>query len=286
VTTAPFFPLYLKDWVMDTRSYSFEAKGVFIELLVLAWDRGSLPAESEALRALVICSPGVWRRVWPVLQPGWDARDGQLFHAKLEASRENVEKRSASAKAKAEKRWSVDATPDAAALPQQCQGIPAGNATTDYRLQTTDNRRTEFAIAHSVAPSPEDVGPVALRFPTVGGTASWPLTEAQVATWVGLFPHLDVRAQCQAALAWLLANPSRRKTARGMASFLVSWLGRSVDHARVPQPATGPFRGSLASVPDNPKAADLMAARAAKLAANALEDAAERAAAEALAVQE
>lgn len=78
-------------------------------------------------------------------------------------------------------------------------------------------------------PPPEPDGPTVLRFPTVGPQPSWALSEAQVAIWAGLFPALDVRAECQSALAWVMANHDRRKTARGMPAFLVRWLGRSND---------------------------------------------------------
>ena len=69
----------------------------------------------------------------------------------------------------------------------------------------------------------------AMAFPCVGKQPLWTLEHAQIAAWAGLFPNLDVQAECSKALAWLLANPGRRKTHSGMARFLVNWLTRSVD---------------------------------------------------------
>jgi hypothetical protein len=89
-------------------------------------------------------------------------------------------------------------------------------------------------------PPPEPPGRTALRFPTVGPIASWALSDPQVATWAELFPNLDVLAECQQALAWVLANPTKTKTARGMPGFLVRWLGRSADRSRA-----GPSAGLL-----------------------------------------
>lgn len=67
-----------------------------------------------------------------------------------------------------------------------------------------------------------------LTFPTVGADGtSWQLSEAQAAEWATLFPHLDVLAEARKALAWLMANQGRRKTARGMTKFLVGWLSRA-----------------------------------------------------------
>lgn len=72
-----------------------------------------------------------------------------------------------------------------------------------------------------------------LEFPVIGpGQSSWPLSEAQVAEWVALFPGLDVHGESRKALAWMHANTGRRKTAKGMPRFLVSWLSRAVDSGR------------------------------------------------------
>lgn len=43
-----------------------------------------------------------------------------------------------------------------------------------------------------------------------------------------LFPSVDVATQINKALAWMLARPERRKTARGMRKFLTGWIDRAV----------------------------------------------------------
>lgn len=68
-----------------------------------------------------------------------------------------------------------------------------------------------------------------LAFPCVGKQQAWELASQQIDEWQRLFPPIDVQAECAKALAWLLANPGRRKTHSGMPRFLVSWLTRSVD---------------------------------------------------------
>lgn len=72
-----------------------------------------------------------------------------------------------------------------------------------------------------------------LSFPVIGpGQSWWSLSEVQVAEWGTLFPGSDVRGESRKALAWVQASPMRRKTAKGMARFLVSWLTRAVDSGR------------------------------------------------------
>ena len=80
-----------------------------------------------------------------------------------------------------------------------------------------------------------------LAYPvSVLATGDWLLTEAQIETWVTLFPTLDVRAECRAAWAWIDANPTRRKTPRGMKRFLGGWLIRASAAVRTSGHAQSP----------------------------------------------
>ena len=83
----------------------------------------------------------------------------------------------------------------------------------------------------STAPrATEPQSPAFAEYPVVGVNATpYRLSEAQVDEWARLFPGLDVRQELRHALAWAVANPGRRKTAGGMAKFLVGWLTRSND---------------------------------------------------------
>lgn len=93
--------------------------------------------------------------------------------------------------------------------------------------QTKPNSREEEICAEL------NSAPAFLAFPVVGiGNGRWLLTESQVEKWCALYPGLDVRQEARKALAWVEANQGRRKTARGMSAFLVSWLGRAVDSGR------------------------------------------------------
>jgi hypothetical protein len=72
--------------------------------------------------------------------------------------------------------------------------------------------------------------PAVLSFPTVGnGPSKWHLTQAAVDRMAELYPGLDVLGECRKAVAWCEANPAKRKTARGMPSFLNRWLTKVQD---------------------------------------------------------
>jgi len=66
-------------------------------------------------------------------------------------------------------------------------------------------------------------------FPCVGADKDWSLTGPQLQDWCELYPNLDIPAECSKALAWVLADSKRRKTASGMPRFLVNWFNRSAD---------------------------------------------------------
>lgn len=80
--------------------------------------------------------------------------------------------------------------------------------------------------ANATDPPPETI----LTFSTVGkGAKVWHLSASQVADWQVAYPNVDVIADCRKALAWVLANPAKTKTAGGMPNFLVRWLNKTND---------------------------------------------------------
>jgi hypothetical protein len=81
----------------------------------------------------------------------------------------------------------------------------------------------------SEAQSASEPPPTLLAFPTIGPIKEWPFTEALAGELAELYPGHDVLASARAALAWVKALPSRRKTAKGMRRFLTAWIERDVN---------------------------------------------------------
>lgn len=67
-------------------------------------------------------------------------------------------------------------------------------------------------------------------FPVLGGE-TWGLERHMHDAWVAAFPALDLAQQYKQAIAWLNANPTNRKTPKGMPRFLHLWLSRNQDRA-------------------------------------------------------
>ena len=56
--------------------------------------------------------------------------------------------------------------------------------------------------------------------------------------YVSLYPAVDVMCELRKMRGWLNANPERRKTKRGINSFVNRWLSKEQDRAK--NPGTAP----------------------------------------------
>lgn len=74
--------------------------------------------------------------------------------------------------------------------------------------------------------------PVVMTFPVQGSDQEWELTQADVDRWVELYPALDVMQALRGALAHVETSTAKRRTSRGMRTFLVGWLNREVKWQR------------------------------------------------------
>ena len=75
-----------------------------------------------------------------------------------------------------------------------------------------------------------------LTIPLNDGT-EYPISEEYAAEMQKLYPSVDVMQQLRAMRAWSLSNPERRKTKRGVKSFINRWLSSEQDKAETKKPA-------------------------------------------------
>lgn len=64
-----------------------------------------------------------------------------------------------------------------------------------------------------------------------------PVYEKEIKNWEMLYPAVDVRQQLRGMKGWLLANPAKRKTKRGINRFINSWLSKRQDRGGDGNPA-------------------------------------------------
>jgi hypothetical protein len=77
-----------------------------------------------------------------------------------------------------------------------------------------------------IPPGSEDVA-----LPLADGSA-YLASASDSAEWSRAYPSVDLAQEFRHMRQWLLADPSRRKTPRGVRKFVVGWLGRAQDKPR------------------------------------------------------
>lgn len=95
-----------------------------------------------------------------------------------------------------------------------------------------------------------------MEFPVKGTPGTWYLTQAKRDEWHETYGDLlNVDRELKRARQWLVDNPTKKKTAKGMPKFLSGWLARENDKGG---------RGGTAQAeppPDDPELAAFLARR-------------------------
>jgi uncharacterized protein YdaU (DUF1376 family) len=125
-------PLFIGDYLRDTRGLTTEEHGAYLLLLMELWNRdGVLPMDDRYLARVTGVHPRRWPKVWETLSLYFEVRSGRLgahiehkrVTAELEKNAVHHARRSNAGKRGAEKKWSKDRASQMA-LPQQCSGKP------------------------------------------------------------------------------------------------------------------------------------------------------------------
>jgi uncharacterized protein YdaU (DUF1376 family) len=232
-----YLPLYVRDFLTSTIGWTAEERGHYLMLLMLQWDRGSLPADLTELERL---SPGVGQ-CWSILAGKFPVReDGTRQNAKLEEHRRRCveirEKRSQAAKSAASGRWSGDAPRIANASQTHSKRIakvchPTSTSTSTPNTSSPDGEESQPAapvVATSDPPKrrkrsqPKD----AIVWSVESGWQG--ITDEHRQTWETAYPACTLDIELVRATEWLIANPTKARKSNWR-RFLLSWLTRSQD---------------------------------------------------------
>ena len=105
MTTRPWMPLYVADYLADTAHLDATASGAYLHLIMHYWQNGGLPEDDRQLARIAKVSSHNWKKLCPVIRKffldGWRHKrvDEELLNAE-----EISEKRSEAAKAGHERR--------------------------------------------------------------------------------------------------------------------------------------------------------------------------------------
>lgn len=101
-----------------------------------------------------------------------------------------------------------------------------------WQTMANDGLKEEEDVEDDVSPD----GDIVCAEPLIGlplnDGSEHEVTEEELAEYAQLYPAVDVMQQLRNMRGWLMANPSRRKTKRGIKAFISTWLQKEQDHPR------------------------------------------------------
>lgn len=103
-------------------------------------------------------------------------------------------------------------------------------------IEITSSLRSDV---RSEPDKPAPTSPTVIELPALQGVLV-AISQSDVSEWAVAFPAVNVDQKLKAIRAWLIANPKKRKTARGMKRFVVSWLSREQDRGGGSLSGAGP----------------------------------------------
>lgn len=97
----------------------------------------------------------------------------------------------------------------------------------DKNVKNVKNKDSK-AVARAKAPAKTDDSQVMAIMPLTC-SKSFELKQSQTDKWEILYPAVNLKSEVSKMIGWLDANPTKRKTARGIIRFMNNWLSRAQD---------------------------------------------------------
>jgi hypothetical protein len=91
---------------------------------------------------------------------------------------------------------------------------------------TSESESYSDVCSEQSAPEPEESPVITLQLNT---GAEYGVMQADVIGWSQLYPAVDVMQCLRNMKGWLLANPAKRKTEKGIKRFITTWLQKEQD---------------------------------------------------------
>ncbi len=241
---------------------------VWITMLALADKNGVVPASVPGLAAMANVSTEECRAALGVLlAPDVDSRtrehegrrieevDGGwrlLNYAKYREMGRSVD-RSEYLRVKQQEHRDKKRQPVSTTV-NQSKPISEAEAEAEANTESDQVPISSSRLISSTAETPKPASstePALLTFRCDGEPRSWDVTKPQVKRWRELFPSLDIGKECRAALAWVEADPTRRKTSKGMPRFLVGWFNKAQNSGRGGTSASKPVTSFAVQAEDS-----------------------------------
>lgn len=86
---------------------------------------------------------------------------------------------------------------------------------------------------------------------------SWQATQADLELWYAAYPAVNVDQELSAMAVWCDANPTRRKTQRGIKQFVANWLNRAQNQGGSPMAKKAGAYGGMRSMSTDDNRTDI-----------------------------
>ncbi len=96
------------------------------------------------------------------------------------------------------------------------------HSTVNFNTQTS-----QLELTHNIIKENNNSGGASEFSYVLKSGQNWNLAQEKIDEYKNTYTGIDVEAELRKAGQWLLDNPSRRKTAKGMHRFLSGWLSRT-----------------------------------------------------------
>ena len=104
-TKLPFFPVFAKDILWETRDYDIATFGIFWKMLLLTWvEECRWIKDDENVPGVLKITPKQWERARMMLKPSYLVKGEWIFRS-LQADKEHASRRSHTSRKAANARW-------------------------------------------------------------------------------------------------------------------------------------------------------------------------------------
>lgn len=108
-----------------------------------------------------------------------------------------------------------------------CEDLRIKEGIKERKVDQSDSSETDGENCAELLQS-STLEPCIIKLPLVDKTEH-PITDKQYKEWVDAYPAVNVLQQLKNMRQWCLANPSKKKTKKGINAFIVRWLSSAQD---------------------------------------------------------
>lgn len=224
-----YYPHHIGDFNNATRHLTRVERALYRELIELYYDTEQpLPAGDLGwiCKKVLAASDEEKAAVMTVLGEFFE-KDGDFWRhdrcdREIAAYREKHEAAVRAGKASAESRLNAKSARTKRTSSKRSTDVQP----TKNQEPRTNNQELTSLGSRNCAPHPQiDISPVIETLPIIGG-GSFEVRQSLVSEVEPLCPNVDVPVTLREMKLWLVGNPERRKTVRGMRKFISGWLSR------------------------------------------------------------